>query len=351
MSPRIPRVLLVVGLALIGSATLLVGAEAAYRYRTARSVQVRYYRHARVQRALERDVDYNGVVHINRFGFRGPDFDSIKAPGTTRIILVGASTTFDPCALRDRETWGARLEQSLRELVPGRQFEVINAGVPGFPMLEQVIRLQTELYAFAPDVFVLYAGHGIVSAADARLHTAGSAHTPDAAPVVTAHENWLRKHSRLYERLRPQWPTEAGSVTLNNEQWNSAVDNAARDFERHLTHYTLIARSMGAKVVFAEVNRVTGDRAPGQFNAAERAAWQMFGTPPEVIHAGYQRFHAIWQSVADSVGATFIPAADMAITGPENFCPGDAIHFNTAGSAAMGRRLAEQLLARGVVTR
>lgn len=347
--------MLITCLALIGSATLLVAAEAAYRYRTARrharGVQVRYYRHARLQRALVRDVDYDGVVHINRFGFRGPDFDSIKAPGTTRIILVGASTTFDPCALRDRETWGARLEQSLRELAPARKFEVINAGVPGFPMLDQVIRLQTELYAFAPDVFVLYAGHGIVSAADAGLAKAESTQTPDAAPVSWPGEDWLRKHSRLYERLRSQARTEAGKVALDHAQWARAVDNSARDFERQLTNFTVIARSMGAKVVFAEVNRMTGERAPEQFSAAERTAWQMFGTPAEVIHAGYQRFDDVWQSVADRADATFITAADMAITGAENFCPGDPIHFNTAGSAAMGRRLAEQLLAREVVTR
>ena len=66
----------------------------------------------------------------------------------------------------DSETWPTRLEHWLTELEPGRRFQVINAGVPGALMLDQIIRLQAELYAFEPDVLVLYANHGIVSASD-----------------------------------------------------------------------------------------------------------------------------------------------------------------------------------------
>src|SRR5688572_21236594 len=135
---------------------LAVAAELAYRRVSsssdARRVQVRYYRQARTQRAFVRDMDYDGVVHINRHGFRGPDFALQKAPGTFRIMVIGASTTFDPCVSDDTRTWPARLEYWLQQRAPNRRIQVINAGVPGYPMLDQTIRLETELYAFEPDV-------------------------------------------------------------------------------------------------------------------------------------------------------------------------------------------------------
>ena len=344
--PRPSRVVLFVVIGLLALSGLLVGAELAYRQRAGDAVQVRFYRHARLRRAMVRDVDYNGVVHINRLGFRGPDFELEKAAGTTRIVVVGASTTFDPCARNDAETWPARLEHWLEQLAPGRSFQVVNAGVSGFPMIEQVIRLETELYALEPDVIVVYAGHGIVSAADAQLE-GDDPHTPDAAPVATPWDVWLREHSRLYERLRPQGEARP-DARLDDAQWARAVENASAAFERDLRAFVLVARGMGADVFLAEINRVTGEREPAQFTAEERAKWQrLFATPPEVVFEGYRRFRDTWQSVADGAGATFIPERSLAVTGPEHFCAGDPIHFNTAGAEAMGRRLAERLLASG----
>jgi lysophospholipase L1-like esterase len=336
-----------------GAALLIVGAEAAYRYRNAnRGVQVRYYRHSRLQRALVRDADYQGVVHVNHYGFRGADFDSVKAPGATRIIAVGASTTFDPCVKNDRETWTERLEYWLGQQVPGRKFEVLNAGVPGMPMLDHLIRLEAEFYAFGPDVFIVYANHGIVSASDAGLNAVDPGTRPGAAPDISPWETWLREHSRLFERLRPPPAAAAPPESLTAQQWDRAVHNAAQSFHRDLTSFTAVARSMHAQVVFGEINRLTGNRSADQLTAAERAAWQnISATPPEVVLNGYQRFRDVWQAVADSAGAVFVPAEQIGITGAQYFCAGDPIHFNTQGADLMGRRMAEQLLASGVIRR
>jgi hypothetical protein len=350
---RTSRIILFAVLAIGGATALILGAEAAYRHRNARrGVQVRYYRHARLQRAMVRDADYKGVVHINHYGFRGADFDSVKAPGTTRIIAVGASTTFDPCVKRDSEMWTERLEYWLGQLQPGRKFEVLNAGVPGMPMLDHLIRLEAEFHAFAPDVFIVYANHGIVSASDAGLHAADAGAMPGAAPAVTPWDDWLREHSRLYERMRPTASLVGAPAHLDAQQWNRAVENAAQSFRRDLTSFTAVARSMHAQVVFGEINRVTGSRAAAQFTPEERAAWQQISsTPPEIVMAGYQRFHDVWQQVADSAGAVFVPADRIGITGAQYFCTGDPIHFNTQGADLMGRRMAEQLLANGVIKR
>jgi lysophospholipase L1-like esterase len=346
----------VVSLAVVGSVVLALGAEAAYRQRAARlatrGVQIRYYRHARLQRAMVRSVDYHGVVSINSHGFRGGSVDPVKPSGATRIMVVGASTAFDPCARRDSETWTSRLEYWLEKLVPAETFEVINAAMPGALMLDQIIRLQTELHAFRPDVIIVYAGHGIVNARDARPPLDVSNATPDAAPVAPSWDSWLRTYSRLYERIRPLPEMEDAGGQLSSRQWAFALDNKSADFERDLTSFTLIAQSMGARMVFAEINRMTGNRSPDQFSESERSVWnRSFPTPPEIMHATYERFRGVWMAVAERSGAVFIDAATIGITGPENFCSGDPIHFSSSGSEAMGKRLAEQLVERHVFDR
>ena len=161
----------------------------------------------------------------------------------------------------------------------------------------------------------------------------------------------MRRNSTLYERLRPQWQNRPVDASLTERDWARAVDYASADFHRNLTAFTVVARSMGAKVVLAEINRLTGDRPPQQFTQTERATWQRaFATPPDVLHQGYTRFRDVWKSVADSAGATFVSADSMAITGPQYFCENDPIHFNTRGSDMMARRMAEVLIARHVVT-
>jgi hypothetical protein len=345
------RVFLVICLFIVAAGALLVSVEATLRHRNrkrtglAAGTLVRYYHHARLQKALVRDADYNGVIHINRYGFRGADFDSVKADGVTRIMVVGASTTFDRCALKDSEMWTVRLEESLQRLLPGKRFEVINAGVPGIDMRNQVIRLQTELYAFAPDVYLVYANHGIPAVTDAGVqpHELRS-HTPNAIRAVAPWDVWLRGHSQLYDRMRPQWKGDGGSE-LNAEQWQRAAGNSARDFHHDLTSFVAIAQSLGARVVLAEINRVTGTRAFDQLASNERAAFgDYFSVPPEVIFAGYQRYRGVWEDVARRTDVPFIPTDSLQLTGEKYYCTPDPIHFNTAGAQAMGQRMAELLL-------
>ena len=69
-----------------------------------------FYRHSRLGHALVRDFEYFGRIHIDREGFRGPEVALAKAPGVTRIMVVGSSTTFDPGVSHDSLAWPARLK-------------------------------------------------------------------------------------------------------------------------------------------------------------------------------------------------------------------------------------------------
>jgi len=80
-------------------------------------------------------LDAKGVylkpVRINNQGFRGPDFQIEKRPGSFRIVCLGDSTTFG-WSVADDETYPAQLATALKKNHPGCDIEVINLGVTGY---------------------------------------------------------------------------------------------------------------------------------------------------------------------------------------------------------------------------
>ena len=91
---------------------------------------------------------------INNVGMRGPDIDSLKLPGTLRVVTAGASETFGLYESPGRE-FPRQLEDTLRaRWRPG--VEVLNAAIFGMtlPTLEQDLRLRVG--PLHPDVIVLY---------------------------------------------------------------------------------------------------------------------------------------------------------------------------------------------------
>ena len=67
---------------------------------------------------------------INARGFRGPDFNDEKGPGTTRIVTLGDSFVFGS-GVEVEDTLARQLETALSARFPGRRFEVLNLGIPG----------------------------------------------------------------------------------------------------------------------------------------------------------------------------------------------------------------------------
>src|SRR2546421_1824407 len=70
--------------------------------------------------------------HINRHGFRGPDLPLEKAPGVTRVAVLGSSETFGLYERPEME-YPAQLGRMLDEAHP-KGFEVFNAGVAGMSL-------------------------------------------------------------------------------------------------------------------------------------------------------------------------------------------------------------------------
>ncbi len=322
-----------------------------------------YYQHARLGHALVRGYNYFDWVHVNGQGMRGPEVSVAKPAGVTRVMAVGASTTFDGFVSRDDRTWPARLAERLRQLVPGQRIEVINAGVSGYRVMDNVIRLQTELFAYDPDVIILYHAHNDLFSALRRKATgdAGAASArPDAIDTVTPWGSWLAGHSLLYTKVLARWKAlgfrrltppakeQSGAATPPLE---ATLGDGAAQFERDLRFFITAARSLGIPVVMAPVVMVN-DPAAAEVEPESLRNWRLtvpFASP-ELVFAGYRRYNATIRRVAHEFSAPLIDTERFGIIGRSLYSDGDPIHFNDAGAAIMGRGMADALLASGVLS-
>ncbi|MFQ5701000.1 MAG: SGNH/GDSL hydrolase family protein, partial [Acidobacteriota bacterium] len=91
-------------------------------------------------------------VKINSLGFRGREIDAGKRPGSVRIICLGDSYTFGHY-VDDDEAFPAVLERLLR--ARRRATEVINAGVNGFSIVDELALFREKVLALDPDIVVL----------------------------------------------------------------------------------------------------------------------------------------------------------------------------------------------------
>jgi hypothetical protein len=103
-------------------------------------------------------VRHESEIHVNRRGFRGPEI-SPDEEDRFRIVALGESTTFGFTMEASDRTWSAALEQEIaRTLRCERPVEVINAGVPGWTIANQVARLEADVLPLRPGLIVTYFG-------------------------------------------------------------------------------------------------------------------------------------------------------------------------------------------------
>ncbi|NWF70470.1 MAG: hypothetical protein HXY40_15385 [Chloroflexi bacterium] len=72
-----------------------------------------------------------------------------------RILAVGDSFTFG-AYVHNQETWPSRLEDRLNVLLaPGAQVQVLNAGIPGYTLEDEIAYLRDKGLALQPDVVIV----------------------------------------------------------------------------------------------------------------------------------------------------------------------------------------------------
>ena len=117
---------------------------------------------------------------INSLGFRGPEFQREKPPGTFRVVCLGESSTFG-FRNTDAETYPALLGKLFREQPGSVAVEVINAGFPYYNSGSIVSLLEAEVLGFDPDLVTVYSAYNDV-------------HWPLHEGALTKLSAWIRDH-------------------------------------------------------------------------------------------------------------------------------------------------------------
>jgi lysophospholipase L1-like esterase len=144
-----------------------------------------------------RQYTWQGIpVSINSKGLRGAEIDYSKPEGVVRILNLGDSVAMG-WGVRVEDTYGQRLEALLNEGVePGRRYEVVNAGVPGWNLENSLAYLQAEGERYQPDVVLLDITLVNDIFGSSALEEAGRRH-----PII----QWLRSHTHFWPFLTVQY--------------------------------------------------------------------------------------------------------------------------------------------------
>jgi lysophospholipase L1-like esterase len=162
--PRLRRLLGTLGL-VVGSvvATLLVlevtfrlahvsvGTVQINRATVRKSPNPRLRFELRPDSTVEAEVEYR----INAEGLRGPPLAVEKAEGVRRVAVLGDSVAFGYW-VAEEDAFPRQLEGMLNAVRDGGpRVEVLNFGVPGYNLDQEIETLRSRVLAFAPDVVVV----------------------------------------------------------------------------------------------------------------------------------------------------------------------------------------------------
>ncbi|MDF0651088.1 MAG: hypothetical protein CV081_07665 [Nitrospira sp. LK265] len=174
-------------------------------------------------------------VSINTHGFRGREFTEAKKAGVTRIVTLGASSTFGFFD-KDDETYPYYLEQRLNEDSPSKgKFEVINLGIPHLHSEEILALFLAEAIPLQPDVVTFYEALNDAVRGNPRTNESNS---PDTTLSKTLSPLYLLKATygivrdhlvmvRFVDSLR--WP-KITELTFNKRQADDHITGTSEHF-------------------------------------------------------------------------------------------------------------------------
>jgi len=282
---------------------------------------------------------------FNSLGYRSPERQERKSPGTIRIVCAGGSTTFDILSVNDAQTWPWKMEEILRGR--GLEAEVFNAGFPGWTSLENLVSLAIRDLDLEPDIVVLYQGINDLQPAshrpfDSQYENGHAEETVRALGFELQPLKWY-EHSLFVEKARElflgdrdPWQRLQGVVPPNDGVLELPTE-ALETFERNVRSFVAVAVAGGAKVVLVTQPIQIRD-AFAEADHAYLAKW-ILGLDPMVVPAQLERFNTVVRERAIAGPAHLADVARDIAWKEGDF--GDPMHFSPDGSARMASFMAD----------
>ncbi len=278
-------------------------------------------------------------VTTNSTGCRGPEI-SQRSPARKRILVLGGSSVFG-YLVPDGADSCAELQRILDQASPGG-YEVINAGVPGYNMVQCRERYKTDLTALQPDYVLLYLGWNdskfVVSEAPTQLEQ-----TPPAP------ELWERvlARSTLYGLLRYRlFPPAAPQFSIPGEKSVSVTKAGADRFEDEMNGLLdVVAASKASPIISTQLMAAHFDDS----DPNGRALAEYLGGDERQVAAN--RAVGTWitdklREVAMNRNVQLVDTASMVPSSTQTL--GDAIHLTELGHRQVAEVWATAILAEAI---
>jgi lysophospholipase L1-like esterase len=185
----------------------------------------------------------SGIEH-NAQGFRRErDLSLIKPPGTIRIFILGGSVTYGAESLypeieshaapTNRQTIDYYLEQKLNTVFPQKHWEVINAGVKGYLLHQDLALLLSVILRYQPDYVISLDGVNDLSSLLRAPPNYDPYLQPELLPKFNRLANpqslksmpiffatWLRNDSALFREFQG-WLRRTGGIHHREETYKA----------------------------------------------------------------------------------------------------------------------------------
>ena len=292
---------------------------------------VKTYRPNLVDSNPGNDVEFT----TNALGFRSPSITPAPAPGELRIAIVGASTVAGAYAKTNSATFPQLLEKRLRQAMPGRLVNVINAGVEGYTVREIEQLVDRAIIPLRPNVVVIYPGfNDMAYICRADNGKASAQLQPVAAPSL------------------PRWVLTREVISKNTLSLRDAPVRANKPdlktrfpagYGQSLDRMVVKLKAEGIKPVLLTVARAF---KPGDGEAGKRLATAALFYNACLDYDGLNEAGAMFNrtiaDVAQRHGTALVDLGRMMPTGRKHFV--DASHFTRAGEELSAELIYSELV-------
>jgi lysophospholipase L1-like esterase len=321
----------------------------AYNIETMKGQVLNYAPHPYLGFALNPQARYGGIRQFDAdFLIRRSEPIRNRRDVFWRILILGGSTTFGEGVPREEDTWVHLLEADLRAGL-GHGIDVINGGVAGYNIVENILHYVLLLQKLDPDVVILVVG---VNDVHPRLighlkpDYSNERMVWDGATVRDMYPNPWLTWSQFYRLLF--WRRIASNKVANIlrvvqrpyppvEEWPAQLQrNGPMEYERFLRTFVRLLQSEGRKVVI--VPQYWRPQHPDKSTFDNETADEYYGI-------GVRQHNEINEEVARQMAVPFVEkATDESIFTANLFW--DTLHFNEVGSRAMAKLMADWICAR-----
>ncbi len=258
----------------------------------------------------------------NTLGFRSPEISPLPLPGELRIAVVGASTVAGAYAKTNSATFPQLLEARLRQAMPGRRINVINAGVEGYAIKEIDTLVERAIIPLRPNIVVIYPGfNDMANICRASAKKASVALEPVPAPGLP---RWVLTREMISKNTLPlrEVPVRTARPDLKSSfpaSYGETLDSMVTKLQ-----------AAGIKPVLLTVARAfkPGDGETGR-RLATTALFYNHCLDYDGLNAAGSLFNQTIAKVARAHRTALIDLGKMMPSGPKHFV--DAAHFTRAG--------------------